>query len=280
MSQKNTRKKKGATQGTKNFSDTTILEKNIDPKELAKIFLTREFIKLFDTKDAQRARWIKNQIKNLDKRMGEEALWNLLGEINDFKMKGVYQRLTDKSFIWNKETVMLCDLSMTGLSPEVDKVSKKCEWNFEKFARYWHTHPSFQKTLKKRKLDNFTTMPERDKFPVFVSERKYNPGQFSVFDGMRRCVVTAINGEKTITAYVGYAKRKDKPRVQSSNIFFLARLFHNAQNQDDELKKSFTQILLEVDEQFSDGRKTIKRVVTYPAKYREVLNLYKKIFKS
>lgn len=251
-----------------------VLEKNIDPKELAKVFITRELIKLLaeNPKDAE---WVKKQVSALEGKIGEEGIWQLLGELDDFKMKGVWAALTDTGFQWTKEEIALSELTMSGMSQRVDEVMFNVDRDFEKFAEYYHSHPELKKEF--RDLEEKT---ERDSYPVFVRQSRSYPEFMEPIDGMRRTVLAALRGEKTVVAYVGRAVRAGKPRLQPNKAYFLERLYRKSPNKGEELDKVYEKLLAEIVEHFADGEEVLRKVIGYPARDKKLGDILEKTIRN
>jgi hypothetical protein len=102
-------------------------------------------------------------------------------------------------------------------------------------------------------MPNLKPRPERDSHPVFVL---WDPkeGVFRLFDGMRRTVLAAVAGKKTIQAYVGYPVAKRKPMVNLDKIFYFKLLFAAARK-DKANYQAFVRVGREMVKQSRNGAK-------------------------
>ena len=92
---------------------------------IAKQYLKQEFRKIFsDIKDAQFYKKIDRSIDNFNLREGEASFWNLLAAVAEgWKVKWVFQLLSDDKYQWKLKNIPLEKVYLTGLSPTVDKYS-------------------------------------------------------------------------------------------------------------------------------------------------------------
>lgn len=203
-----------------------ILRKSVPVENIADQYLYHEFLKIFwDVRDKSFRRKLKNSIYKLRKRDGNHNYWLLVSAIAEgWRIKSVYRLLTNPSYHWNLEIRNISDLTMTGFNPlAVDRLIMRCGRNFYSFANYYHHHSEFFKKY----MPNLVTRPERDHHPVFVFY-DIKDHKLKLFDGMRRTVLAAINGKKTIKAYIGYPQAKGKPMVNLDKISYFNHLFNEA----------------------------------------------------
>jgi len=235
-----------------------VVQKNVAPTVLANQFLYHEFLKIFrDVKKTAFRRQIKSSINSFLKRDGPHHYWLLVAAIAEgWRVKQVYRLLTDSSYQWNLEIRKISDLTMTGFNPAaVDRLISRSRRNFYTFADYYHHHPGFFD----RYMPNLKPRPERDRHPIFVYWDKKEK-QLRLFDGMRRTVLAAVAGEKTIKAYVGYPIHKGKPMVNLDKIQFYKLLAAHAKK-DKKTVQSFIVVGREIVKQHQNARRAFKNAL-------------------
>jgi len=202
------------------------IQRDVSPYILANQYLYHEFLKIFrDVKDKSFRRKMRQSLYHMRQRDGDDTYWLLVAAIAEgWRVKMVYRLLTNPGYQWNLEVRKIADLTMTGFNPRiVDRLILRSHRNFYQFADYYHRHPEFFNKY----MPNLVPRPERDSHPVFVfwdsRERTLR-----LFDGMRRTVLAAADGKKTIEAYVGYPVAKRKPMVNLDKIHYFKLLFADA----------------------------------------------------
>jgi len=235
-----------------------VLEKNVDPKVIAKQYLFHEFVKLFgEPKDKIFTQKIHKWIYDFDKKFDDTHFWSLLAAISEnLKLKWTHRILTDSSYKWNLEIWNISDIKMTGMGPEIDGIVRKCDDDFEKFRQYWNKNikgTAFEKKLKKQGLHSKGAL---DDFPVLVH---FKEGHYSVFDGMRRALLAALAGKKEIKVYVGYRIRQGQPQVNRWQMYFLTILLGEAvKSGDEKLAWAIGETLRGIFRNYRDSRKSYR----------------------
>ena len=239
-------------------SPLKILRKNVPVQVIADQYLYHEFLKIFwNVRDKTFRRQLRNSIYGLRKRDGEHNYWLLVSAIAEgWRIKSVYRLLTNPSYHWTLEIRNISDLTMTGFNPlTVDRLIMRCGRNFYRFADYYHRHPEFFKKY----MPNLVPRPERDHHPVFIFyDRKEH--KLKLFDGMRRTTLAAIDGKKTIKAYVGYPITKGKPLVNLDKIHYFQQLFIDAKK-DQKTYQAFVRVGREMIRQSSNAAEAFRHSV-------------------
>src|SRR3990167_5011014 len=104
---------------------------------IAKQYLKQEFRKIFsDVKNDKFYKKIDKSIESFTDREGESSFWNLLASISEgWKLKWVFQILSDDKYQWKLKNIPLDKIYLTGMSPTIDKyVIKKFNRNPLAFA--------------------------------------------------------------------------------------------------------------------------------------------------
>ncbi len=203
---------------------------------IARQYLKQEFRKIFtDVKDVQFFKKIDKSIDGFISREGETSFWNLLAAIAEgWKLKWVFQILSDDKYQWKLKDVPLAKVYLTGMSPTIDKyVIKKFNHNPLDFAKAWKTDKAMRQEIIKT---GFAGHKPRDNFPILV----YKFGEYyRIFDGMRRTLLALTRDQKNIKAWVGYrVNAKGKPLISANRCYFLSNLYNQAKSKDKALEKS------------------------------------------
>jgi hypothetical protein len=227
---------------------------------IAKQYLKQEFRKIFsDVKNDKFYKRIDKSIDSLDLREGEISFWNLLAGIAEgWKLKWVYQILSDDKFQWKLKDIPLEKIYLTGLSPTIDKYTiKKFNHNPMAFAKAWKNNLQMRKEIIKT---GFGAHKERDGFPVLTYKIGDN---YRVFDGMRRVLLALTRKQKNIKAWVGYKVNiKGKPLISTSRCYFLSNLYNQAKSKDKILEKSIIRIGKEINRDYRNGKEVLlKRII-------------------
>jgi len=231
------------------------IHRNVSPYVLANQYLYHEFLKIFrDVKDKSFRRKMKRSLYHLRQRDSDHTYWLLVAAIAEgWRVKWVYRVLSNPGYQWNLEVRKIADLTMTGFNPRiVDRLILRSHRNFYQFADYYHRHPEFFKKY----MYNLKPAPERDSHPIFVL---WDPKErtLRLFDGMRRTVLAAVAGKKTIKAYVGYPVAKRKPMVNLDKIYYFKLLFADAKKNKASYK-AFVRVGREMVRQSLNGAKAFR----------------------
>lgn len=227
---------------------------------IAKQYLKQEFRKIFsDIKDDKFYKRIDKSIDNFNAREGEMSFWNLLAAIAEgWKLKWVFQILSDDKYQWRLKDIPLEKIYLTGMSPLIDKyVIKKFNRNPLAFAKAWKVNKIMRQEIIKT---GFSAHKERDDFPILV----YKIGDsFRVFDGMRRVLLALTKNKKSIKAWAGYKiNAKGRPLISANRCYFLSNLYNQAKSKDKILEKSIIKIGKEINKNYRNGREVLlKRVI-------------------
>lgn len=227
---------------------------------VAKQYLKHEFRKIFsDVKDDKFYKKIDRSIDNFDLREGESSFWNLLAAVAEgWKLKWVFQILSDDKYQWKLKDIALDKIYLTGLSPTIDKyVIKKFNHDPSAFAKAWAADKAMRREIIKT---GFMAHKERDNFPVLVYKMGDN---YRVFDGMRRVLLALIKGQPSIRAWVGYKiKAKGQPLISANRCYFLSNLYNQAKHKDKTLEKAIIRIGREINKNYRNGREVLlKRII-------------------
>lgn len=227
---------------------------------IAKQYLKQEFRKIFsDVRNDKFYKKIDKSIESFTDREGESSFWNLLASISEgWKLKWVFQILSDDKYQWKLKNIPLDKIYLTGMSPTIDKyVIKKFNRNPLAFAKAWKTNKIMRQEIIKT---GFSARKDRDYFPILV----YKTGDsFRVFDGMRRTLLALTKNQKSIKAWVGYKiNAKGRPLISANRCYFLSNLYNQAKTKDKTLEKSIIKIGKEINKNYRNGKEVLlKRVI-------------------
>lgn len=227
---------------------------------ISKQYLKQEFRKIFsDIKDDKFYKRLDKSIDNLNIREGEVSFWNLLASIAEgWKLKWVFQILSDDKYQWKLKNIPLKDIYLTGLSPAIDKyIIKKFNRNPLEFAKAWKANKAMRQEIIKT---GFSAHKERDCFPILV----YKVGNsYRVFDGMRRTLLALTKNQRSIKAWVGYkVNAKGRPLISANRCYFLSNLYNQSKSKDKTLEKSVIRIGKEINKNYRNGREVLlKRII-------------------
>jgi len=227
---------------------------------IAKQYLKHEFRKIFsDVKDDKFYKKIDKSIDNFNSREGEASFWNLLAAISEgWKLKLVFQILSDEKYQWKLKDMPLEKIYLTGMSPAVDKyIIKKFNHSSAAFAKAWKNDKKIRQEIIKIGL---LTHKERDNFPIL----SYKFGEhYRIFDGMRRVLLALMKNQKSIKAWVGYrTNAKGKPLISANRCYFLSNLYNQAKSKDKALEKAIIRIGKEINKDYRNGREVLlKRII-------------------
>lgn len=229
-----------------------VLKTNVKPEEIATQYLKHEFIKLFPNQQDSFYKVLDQQIDQFPQTLGAGGFWQFVSGISEgFKLKWTYRILTDSRYSWSLESVKLGDITMTGMSPQMDLILKAAGWNPLKFPAVWQAHPEH----KKFEEQGIKPQPERDRLPIMLREKNY---QLKVFDGMRRTCVAALQGKQEMVAWVGrITNPKGHMMINPDKALFLRALYDEAPRKDPKLLEAIKKVMRAYVRYYRNGREAV-----------------------
>jgi hypothetical protein len=231
-----------------------ILREKVLPEEIARQYLKYELRKILGESE-NKAFWqkIDLSIDTLKEKIGEKDFWQLVSGISEgFKLKWVYRVLTNNLYSWRLESITLDDIRMTGMSPFMNRILEKANWKPSKFAKIWKSNPRFYKLPDGQGIK---PQPERDHFPILLHEQE---GQLKVFDGMRRVCLAALEGNKSLDAWVGrIVNPRGKMMINPDKVLFLRVFYDELPRKDRRVLEAIKTILKAYLKFYRNGREVV-----------------------
>ena len=254
-----------------------LLRSKVDPVEIAIEYLQHEFRKFFP--DQSKNFYLKMDllISKFPESRGEETFWFIVAGISEgYSLKYVYRRLTDSKYIWSLERIKLDDITMTPMSPFMNPILEKAGWKPSNFAKIWRENPDLAKAPE---AEGMRLYPDRDIFPIFVRENKKH--QFSVFDGMRRTCMAALEGKPSILAYVGRViNPKGKTMLNRDKALFLRLMYDEIPKEDHELLDAIKTVMIAYQKYYRNGREVVENVMYKWKKDPKLVKVAEEILKG
>jgi hypothetical protein len=226
-------------------------------EKMAIQYLQHEFRKILNgIRDPKTWKLIDREIANLPETQGESSFWNLVAAVSeDWKLKSVYRVLSDTRFTWKLEEVPLEKITLTGMSPEINRYTlKQCGGDPMKFLALWKTNAKVRSDILKT---GFSEHRERDGHPIFLAEI---PDGLSVFDGMRRTLLAIIGGKKTIPAWVGKPLNKNgKPLISGGFGYVLSQLYRHTERKNKTIDQAFAHVVQIVGSDYRNGKELVNK---------------------
>lgn len=235
-----------------------VIRTNVQPEEIAKLYLKLEFRKLFaDVSYSSFWQNLDNSVETIKERVNEKDFWQLVAGISEgYKLKWIYRVLTDSVYSWSLERVRLDDIRMTGMSPFMNPILEKAEWRPSKFAQIWKADPKYAK-----QADGSGIKPnsQRDTYPILLHE---GDSQLRVFDGMRRVCVAALEGKEFMEAYAGRIRDpQGQMMINADKVLFLRVLYDEASEKDPKLLEAIVTVFKAYMRFYRNGREVVDNVL-------------------
>lgn len=128
--------------------------------------------------------------------------------------------ITDENISWERETIFIDQLWLTGTNPEWNKiVIDKCQRSPRKLKEALR-RPAIRKIFKKA---------EFNPLPILV---RYEDEKYKVLDGMHRVIGAILKGKKQIKAWIAMPQGKPSPRCEPHVVYDLLRAYQRGLNKD------------------------------------------------
>lgn len=225
-------------------------ETTIPANEIAKAYLLAELDKIFPGDNFQ-----KELEENINK-LPEKEIWRLLEALSfTYRLNGVFWSISDDSFVWSKEEVDCNRLILTGMSPQIDKIthSETVDNNPIKFRNYLVNYFDKHPNDDPEGLKQFRSKGKVIKYPTILLVEIDK--KLRLLDGSNRLIAHLLAGNKTITAYVGRKVKAGKMRLGDSTFWLLRKVYEKG---DESTKQAVLTIVKELAYVSSDGKEAVE----------------------
>jgi hypothetical protein len=227
-------------------------------QEIALQYIRHEFIKLFPGKPATFYDELTSGINALPQTLGDGLFWQLLAGIAEaYKFKWIYRFLTDSGLVWRLEKIRLNDIRMTGMSPFMDPILAKSDWQPSTFAKVWTAHPEY---AAHPDAAGMKPEPQRDNLPIMLVERNHH---LQVFDGMRRTCMAALANRSDLLAWVGRRSNPGKSNMNADRLLFLFADYAESDAQDEQTLQALIGICRMIIREHANGRQVVERALQF-----------------
>ncbi|MHC1716703.1 MAG: hypothetical protein AB9915_02355 [Candidatus Dojkabacteria bacterium] len=226
------------------------MAKTIPSVEIAKEYILVELSKIFPEDNIQ-----KELNENVHK-LSEKEVWRLLEALSSaYRLNGVFRSISDDSYIWSKEEVNCGDLVLTGMNPQVDKItySEAIQNNPLKFRDYLVKYFEKFPTSDPEGLEQFRPKGKEIKFQTIILIS--NDEKLQLLDGSNRLIAHLLNGNNTISAYVGRKVKVGKMKVGDSAFWLLRHVYEKG---DEATKQAILTVVKELINISSDGKEAVE----------------------
>lgn len=250
------------------------IRRNIDPRIIALEFLEHEFKKIFEKEGHIFHEELSEAVEKLEKTLSTQKLWRLVAGVSEgFEQKGMYKLLTNSSYKWSLESVLLKNIKMTGMSMLINPILEKADYQPKKFAKLWK-----KSTKNKKRIPFLQPKPERDGNPIVLYEKNNN---LLVMDGMRRVCISSIEGKREIKAWVGrIANPNGHMMINPDKVLYTMMLYDEADIKTPELLDAIKKILITYKKNYRNGKDLVRRHVLLWKKDPERKKVAEEILKA
>lgn len=226
------------------------MTKTIPAIEIAKAYLLAELNKIFPGDNFQ------NGLEDNIGKLSEQDVWRLLEALSfTYRLNGVFWSISDDSYVWSKEEVGCDSLVLTGMNPQVDKVtySETIQNNPLKFRDYLTTYFVKFPNSDPEGLGQFRPKDITIKYPTIILTAKDE--KFYLLDGSNRLMAHLLNGGNTMNAYVGRKVKDGKMKLGDSTFWLLRHVYEKG---DETTKQSVLTVIEELVNASSDGKDAVE----------------------
>lgn len=243
-----------------------VIRANVPPQEIACQYLRHEFIKLFPGQSDSFYEAMNQAIDNFPQSLGEKDFWQLVAAISEgLKLKGIYRLLTDTKYTWNLERFGLGDITLTSISPTLDKILKEATWNPVALPQIWESNKNY---LAEEGDPGLKPNSEIDNDPIILKLRDRN-NQLLVYDGMRRTCLRALAGKPDIIAWVcRVTNQKGKMMINADKVLYTREVYSEDPNKNSLLLDAIVTIMKAYRSNYRNGEELVQRYIS-PWKERE-----------
>lgn len=227
------------------------MDKNaIEAIEVAKNYLVVELSKIFQEVSSK-----KELIISISK-LKEKDIWRLLEAISfTYRLNGVFELISNSGFSWREEEVECKNLILTGINPQIDKIThseqiKNDPIKFRDYLLYYFkAHPEDDP----EKLGQFRPKGIPIEYPTILLIQ--DNSKFKLLDGSNRLIAHLMNGCVKINAIIGKSVGKGKRKIGDSTFLLLKIAYQNSEEEDKNAIYKTTKRFIEFS---SDGRDAVQ----------------------
>lgn len=222
----------------------------ISSLDVAKIYLIAELGKIFPG---------ENIAQELDKninQLSEKNIWRLLEAMSfTYRLNGVFEKISNPSFIWVQEELNPNNLTLTGMHPNIDKVThfESVQNNPIKFRDYLTAYFKKYPDSDPEKLGLFRPTGKPLNNPTILVIQKGD--KLEMLDGSNRLMAYLLSGGTTIKAIIGKPVKEGKRKIGDSAFLLLKMVYENSNELEKESILTAVKKLMELS---SDGREAVK----------------------
>lgn len=226
------------------------MTKTIPSIEIANAYLIVELSRIFPGDSFQ------NGLEDNIGKLSEQDVWRLLEALSfTYRLNGVFWSISDDGYVWSKEEVSCDSLVLTGMNPQVDKItySETIQNNPLKFRDYLITYFKKFPNSDPKGLNQFRQKGITIKYPTIILTAKDE--KFYLLDGSNRLIAHLLNGNTTINAYVGRKIKNGKMKLGDSTFWLLRHIYEKG---NEITKQAVLTIVKELVNSSSDGKDAIE----------------------
>jgi len=223
---------------------------SVSTTEVAKAYLTAEIGKIFSGDNLQ------SELEGDIGRLLEKETWRLLEALSfTYRLNAVFWTLSDDGFVWSKEEVSCGNLVLTGMTPQIDKVtySEAVQNNPLKFRDYLITYFKKFPDSDPEGLGQFRPKGTNVEYPTIILVSRDE--KLRLLDGSNRLMAQLLNGQETINAYIGKKVKDGKMKLGDSTFWLLRKAYETG---DENTKQAILTVVKELVNLSSDGKEAVQ----------------------
>lgn len=177
-----------------------VYAKNVDRREVARVYLKGEFGRVFPSN----ARPVVNAVDDMVDQLDDAELWRMLEAMSHtFRLNSVYFDVTDNGLDWHEVELPISAIRMSGIDPIVNKVLSSREIGLDpvRFAAWLRANPDVEPNF-----DEFRPRKGGVRHPMITVAETGD--YLKIRDGSHRLIAYALEGHKTVRAFTSVPNGK------------------------------------------------------------------------
>lgn len=223
--------------------------KKINRLTVAKYYLKSELGNIFSDD-------LTVQIEKMIDSLSENKVWRFLEALSfTYRLNGVFWKISDLGISWKEEEVLVKDIVLTGISPDVNEIIKSDEikHNPVAFANYLKNLQSKNENISEELM---AFLPRKE--PIFnkyiiISE---NDNVKRILDGSHRLISMILSGQEKVMSYTASCVGESKPKRGDSTFWLLKIMYEESSSDED--KEAILKVVKIMSNKSSDGLNAIK----------------------